>query len=184
MKTANIPSLGTLPTFSVPTSAANYWEERAAYEYSALMYNLNADGFAITSAESTDYASIDSALDTFASDMAAWFADLPTEGGSRELPTVSPPSFPDIVSNIVTLAVAGAGGVPAIVIKIVAQFAIDMLVNWLSGKIFSGATPDTSEIVDKLEEIRDIIPTILTEATINVISSREDAFFQVGPPAD
>lgn len=157
MKTANFGAPPSAPgAFTVSTSAQNYWTELAGYCYAVTAWNKSQAGMQIVQPETDDYSAIDTATDTFLSDVQTWLADLPTappEGGNRGLPAVTVPSFGDIVSSIVSLSVAGAGGVPAILLRVAFQVGVNVFASWLQGRVFSGSTPDYGELYDILSEI-------------------------------
>lgn len=156
MRVANIAASTTIDTTLPPTSDPMYQSAALALELRQTLKNLNDNGFVLQQAEASDYVSIDNQLDSYLTAMSSWIDSLPAapaEGGSRAIPTGPTPSVPDIVGPLSTLALAGVGGVPAILMRIAIEVGVRLLESWLEGKVYAGQDPSTGEIVDVLNNL-------------------------------
>lgn len=155
MKSISVPTLGVLPAFTVPTDDPNYWTERAHYEFSLGMYNMNQQGFTLSQAEYTDVEDLEGSVETFMTSFTSWF-DSATSEGTRGVPAVSEPKLPSL-ADIIGTAIAGiSGGVPAILISVVVRVGVNLLVDLIKNAII----PDTGD----MEEVADILRSALLKS--------------------
>lgn len=99
MKTINVASLGSLPTFTRTEATSDvYWTERLNYEVSGMINDMENSGFTISQPETTDVDALNTwlaiahtSLNTFIEDFKTWLID----GG--DYPTE--PSLPSMPSN-------------------------------------------------------------------------------------
>lgn len=179
MKTANVGSLGALPSFTVSTSAGNYWQERAAYEYSLLNYNLSQAGIQVQVPETSDFSTFGAGVQDNLDNYIDRYEDILQTGFSSVVAAI-----PDVLP-IMSAVLSGGGDA---VISILLQGVLDTILRHKDTRAdhYNGDSfeTDVSEIVTALEAISDKMDAVLTEFNINVLSSGEDSFFSAGPPVD
>jgi methionine synthase II (cobalamin-independent) len=179
MRTANFPSIGTLNTTLPDPGDPTYQTEALALTLHQIIKDLSDNGFEFSQVISTDLSTWTTNVQDAVDDYIEKYEDLLQTGASEVTA-----NLPDVLS---IMAAVVSGGSDAI-IGVLLQGVLDVLMRHKDTRTdhYNGDTAevDMSEVIDVLEEIRDNIAAVLTEATINVISSREDSFFQVGPPGD
>lgn len=138
-----IPSLGSPPAFTVDTSAINYWEERAAYEYSYLMYNLNTAGFKIQKAVAADFAAFAGDTTDAVDDYMSRYEDFLKQGFTEVVA-----NLPDLFTLLSPLLAAGSEAV----IPLLLQGILDVMLRHRDKKAESGELSN-SEVVAQLQAI-------------------------------
>jgi len=147
MKTATFVTLGSLPTFSVSESADNYWQERVSYELSAFLRNLSVAGIEATQAESSDFGSFATDMQTALDNYETRFDEILADGVSSVVATL-----PDVWPIIAALLSGGAEPVIGILLKGV----LDAFLRNRNSSLTAAegeVSPDTSAIVTELENL-------------------------------
>lgn len=166
MKEVPVFSLGPPGTFQplVPGDPT-YYTERLSYEVSKFLYDLNQAGVKITQAEPTDLDPLQTEVTTFATELETWLSAATSEG-TRGVPAVNRPSMGWLATAVSALVAAG-GGVPALVVTVVVNIAIDLIVKFLEHLLIP-ETGDMEEVCDVLKQaFLDGNDSILKEGLIN-----------------
>ncbi|MEE9396115.1 MAG: hypothetical protein V3V31_03790 [Methylococcales bacterium] len=143
MLSQTIYSLGDPGTFDI-TDKDNpqYYVARLSHELSENLYNLQTAGFDFNQMENSDYASFETAYDTYLTTLATWF-DTAVQDSMDGDPIAAVPVIPDI-----TAIVPWLGQNPWL--TFLAKVALDMGIRWLRKKLDSDT--DAKEITQVLRQ--------------------------------
>lgn len=179
MRTASFPTIGTLNTTLPSPGDPTYQSEALALTIHQTIKNLSDAGFEFAQVVSGDLSTYTTNTQDAIDDYIERYEDLLISGASEVVA-----NLPDVLGIMAALVSGGAEPV----IGILLQGVLDVLMRHKDTRTdqYNGdrAEVDMSGVVTQLEAIETKIEQILTEHTINVISSHEDAYFQIGPPAD
>lgn len=181
MLSATIIDQGTINTTLPDPGDPTYQSEALCLFLRQQFAALRTASFQFEKAQVSDITSFQTSLSTWLANQQAREDEILADGVATTVATL-----PDI------LAIGAAymsGGATA---------AIGCIVNMVMKKMFGGdqgatgsynqaqasGSVDFDEIIAKLEEIRGQIEQVFTDYNVNIINSREDAFFSLGPPAD
>jgi hypothetical protein len=162
MKSVPIYSLGAPGAFSTSPSDPNYWTDRINYEFTMMMYLMNQEGIAIQQAESTDFTSFLSDIDTWVPLWKGWLdgAFTAAEAGTEYL--VPMPAIPSLIPILVEILAGGAN----LLVPVLIHLALQLL--GLGGGGFAGnptVIHDVSIDLDGIETLLEEL-NLLIEAGI------------------
>lgn len=169
MKSVPIGS-GVITSPAAPTlndGSAEALSAMADYEFVCTVRNLRAADYEIQWAEVSDYDSLQSDVNTFKGDFKTWLQAMPgiDDGSSpstRDLPAQTGATWASIAQRVVSLAVAGAaGGVPGILLDLAIDVGVEMLAQYLGGKLYPGGDGSMSETNSILRKSLLIDPGVL-----------------------
>ena len=176
MITAQIIDQGTIDTTLPSTSDPLYQLAALSLFYRQQFAALRTAGFQYARPEVSDFTSFKSDLSTYLSNAY----DRETEIIQDGIATTTA-NLPDVLSIGAAFVSGGATEAAACILNI------------LLGKLLGGdsgaegqykigeASPDMTDVVTALEEIRDNIETILNEFNINLYSNEYEQSWSVGP---
>lgn len=143
MLSQTIYSLGNPGTFDITDkSDPQYYIARFSHEMSVNFYNLQTAGFDFNQMETTDYSSLETVFNTYASTLATWF-DTAVQDSMDGDPIAAVPTSPDLTTTIPWL-----GDNPWVSLLI--RAGLDIAIRWLR-KTLDSAT-DAEEITRVLRQ--------------------------------
>jgi hypothetical protein len=176
MITANIIDQGTIDTTLPATSDPMYQVASLALFYKQQFAALRTAGFTFARPETTDFTTFKNGLATYLSNAYDRETEIIQDGVATTVATL-----PDVLSIGAAFTSGGASAAAACILNIV----LGKLIGGDSGAQGdyekAQASPDMSEVVTALEEIRDNIELILTEFNINVFRDEESQTYSMGP---
>lgn len=183
MRIANFPAIGTLVTTLPPESDPAYQLASLALTLHKIIKDMSDNEFDFQQVVPSDVSGLFTATEGGLDDYIDRYEEVLQEGASDVVATL-----PSLIPYISAFLSGGAEGMIALFLKSI----FDALVRGKDTRTtehdseYGGdvAQVDTASIVTALEGIKAQMDAILTEFNINIIDSRDDGFFHVGPPAD
>ena len=172
MITADIIDQGAIDTTLPPTSDPLYQLAALSLFYRQQWAALRTAGFNFARPEVSDFSTFNNELSTYLDNAHDRETEIIQTGASA----ISA-NLPDILSIGAAFASGGASAAAACVVNT----ALGKLLGGDSGAIgdyeVSQASPDMTEVVDKLEELRQAVNQVLSTFNINLLSDQYEAYF-------
>lgn len=176
MITADIIDQGTINTTLPSPGDPTYQVESLALFYRQQWAALRTAGFNFARPQTSDFSTFQTGLETYLEDAYDRETEIINDGVAT---TVA--ALPDILAIGSAFVSGGASAVGAILLEIILGKLIGGDSGARAGYRAGEVSPDMTEVVDALEEIRDMIETILTEFNINLYSGEYEQSWSVGP---
>lgn len=197
MKTATLPTIGTLETDLPTPGDPTYQQEALALNLHKVLKELSDEGFVVNMTETSDLTAFSNDVADGVDDYMERYEDLLQEGASSVIANI-----PDVVSIIAALLSGGSEPVLVILLQGVldvilrhvdhrtdeangdpeAIAAIVAELEAINAKIETTGTEGIADVLNTLlEDIRSQIETTLNEFTINISGDDMSQSWSVGP---
>lgn len=148
-------------------------QEKLAWEYRKILYDAGAAGIQIQVSQDTDFTGFHSDFASFVTNFDTWIDEAVVASASG-LPVPQNPTIPAIISLVPALL---AGGWAAL-IPIIVNFAIDLCVRYIEGKLNPDGGGDVAEAIEQHKEmleavLRNQADVGLSQALTEVLSNTE-----------
>ena len=185
MKTSLIQVIGGLSDDLPASTDPAYQNAALCLMLRKQLENLEANGFSFNAVETTDFTTFNTDMNTFLANANQRF----DEWLQGQVATVAA-NLPDVLSIGAAYVSGGATEVGGLILQRVLGHLFHQTDSYAEHE---GVRTDIdteelenkiTEVVNKLEEVRVQIATILTEFNINIVKSDEEATFSVGFPEE
>jgi hypothetical protein len=175
MLSQEVYSLGNPGTFDITDKDdPQYYIARFSHEMSVNFYNLQQDGFNFNQMEDSDYSSLETVFNTYASTLATWF-DTAVQDAMDGDPIAAVPTAPNLTTTIPWL-----GSNPWV--SLLLRAGLDIVIRWLRKTLDSDT--DAEEITRILRQALigesggDEFPLIeiLANQAIQIVMSRSGEY--------
>jgi hypothetical protein len=155
MKELSISSVVVDPgDFPLEEGAPMYSTEFCSWQIHKLLYHLGVQNFKFFQAEDSDWNSVETTLDTFATNIASWIPNaINASAAGQSIPEA--PSLPDFVSNGNPPSLLGS------IAALAAKIIVWVICKWIEKKLDS--TTSTEEGSQALTKIHDLLEHCMTE---------------------
>jgi hypothetical protein len=132
MREVSIPTMGTMPSFTVPQTDSDYAGKRLDHVLCLLLEGMSENGFKLAQAQESDFEAAETAFDGFSEYLKTW---LVTNAQNAEdgvaITDFDNGYIPELITFVVFALTGNWGGIFVLFVKV----GLDFLLHYLKEKL-------------------------------------------------